>query len=141
MKRRNTLFLTAIASFVLCSALAWGQAAPHFIKVSVPFEFSINGKLFPAGDYVLACTPGQIQLRDRDTHALATLITHSVEAQSNPSKPKLVFIQVDGTPALARVWLQDSRSGYELARPKRSTMIARQRGDSINARASNGNLR
>ena len=103
------------------------QYAQRGMKVSVPFEFSVNGRIFPSGDYSFVRTgPNRLDLRDADFRVLASLITMSAESPLVSSRPKLVFSTENGGHALVRVWLDDEHSGYEFAQPKSNVALARQ---------------
>lgn len=130
MKNQSVRILTALGGIVLWLAgVGQAQIAPHHLKVSVPFEFSINDKLFPAGDYDLVCTPGQVELRDARSQVLATAISHSVQAPNRAFSPELVFITDSGVRELRQIWIGDPHNGYELPRPKPALAMARQRSN------------
>jgi hypothetical protein len=103
------------------------QLAAHYVKVSIPFNFTVGDKSFPGGEYSLACTPGLVDLRDAQAHVVASIITHSVESLEGPAAPKLVFTTDEGGHALKQVWMENDRYGYELAPSKAATAMARQR--------------
>ena len=128
MSNRNVRILTALSFAVLWLAgVVQAQYAPHYVKVSIPFAFTAGDKSFPGGEYSLACTPGHIDLRDAQTHVVATIITHSVESLDSPAVPKLVFATDEGGHALKQVWAGNGPYGYELAPSKAATALAKQR--------------
>lgn len=128
MKNQIVRILTALGGIVLWLAgVGQAQIAPHHLKVSVPFEFSINDKVFPAGSYDLVCTPGQIELRDARSQVLATAISHSVQAPNDSFSPELVFATDSGVHELRQIWIGDPHNGYELPRSKAAIAMARQR--------------
>ncbi|MBZ5681212.1 MAG: hypothetical protein LAO24_14020 [Acidobacteriia bacterium] len=128
MNHRNVRILTVLSFAVLWLAgVAEAQYAPHYVKVSIPFDFTVGDKSFPGGEYSLACTPGRVELRDARTHVVTTIFTHSVESLDRPAAPKLVFSADAGGRALRQVWMENDRYGYELAPSKTATALARQR--------------
>lgn len=111
---------------LLLAGAATAQYEQRTFKVSTPFEFSVNDKVFPAGDYtVVRATPSRVELRDSQGRVLASVITHSVESQTAPRFSKLAFSTADGGHALTQIWLENERVGYELASPKTATIAAR----------------
>lgn len=128
MKALITRILTPLSLTVLLLAgVAAAQYEQRTFKVTTPFEFSVNDKVFHAGDYtVVRTTPSRLELRDSQGRVLAQVITHSVESRTAPRFSKLAFSTADGGHALIQVWLENERIGYELAPPKTATMAARQ---------------
>jgi hypothetical protein len=110
---------TLLASLLL-GVLAFGPAAQaqqlqRVIKVNIPFDFSVNGKAYPAGKYrVVSVAPAILQLRDADDHCLAVVLTNSVESLNAPETSKLHFYSDGGQYVLTEVWQEDSSIGQQL---------------------------
>jgi len=140
MTRHSVRVLTAIVSTVLCVAsVAQGQYVPHVVKANVPFEFTFRDKVFPPGDYVLACTPVAVELRNAQGEVVATEIPHSVQSRDTLRTPKLVFSTDTGSHVLSQIWPGTGQYGYELARSKSATLLAKQRASKPGAVAGGGN--
>lgn len=134
----------ALASLSLAVALLGGSARAQYemrmFKVMLPFTFDVDGKTFPAGEYIIVrIAPDRLQLRDSQGLTVALILTHSVQAASAPSTPKLEFTTVNGDYALTQVWLENQRIGYELASPKRATVIAKNHPQASKPVAGSGN--
>ena len=78
MKNSITSF---VASGLVSCALALGAATPSFaqstplVKADIPFAFQANGKLMPAGTYLISEENGSImRLSGTDKHAQALAI-------------------------------------------------------------------
>jgi hypothetical protein len=128
MNNQNIRVLTMLSFAVLWFAgVVEAQYVPHYVKVSIPFDFTVGDKSFPGGEYSLACTPGRVDLRDAHAHVVASIITHSVESLENPAASKLVFTTDEGSHALKQVWTENDRYGYELPPSKAATALAKQR--------------
>ncbi|HET9407342.1 MAG TPA: hypothetical protein VFO39_08900 [Candidatus Sulfotelmatobacter sp.] len=143
MHYRGVRVLTVLLAAVLSlggKGLAQ-NVAYRFIRVNVPFDFTVDQKPFRAGDYMLACAANTIELRDSQGHTIASVYPHSVQAQSNPNRPKLVFNTVGGGRELWQVWTEDSRYGYELAAPRPELMVAKQHRVSASPIKTGGNQR
>lgn len=131
MNRQNVRILTLLSLFVMWAASAMqAQYTPHYLKVSIPFEFSAIGKSFPAGTYSLVCTPGMVELRDSESRVVVSAISHSVQSAKGIRGPRVVFETENGIHTLRQVWVADPLYGYELARSQPATAIARQGTDS-----------
>ena len=137
MTRHMTRLVTALLGTVLCSAvIAQAQYVPHSVTVNIPFEFSFRDQMFPAGDYIVVCTPLKIELRNAQQRSLATAIPHAVES-GNLLETKLVFASDDGIHVLRQIWPGGSRYGYEFAPSRSATLLAKQHAKSP-AAASGG---
>jgi hypothetical protein len=138
MRRQSILVLTALVGVVLSFAGALqAQYVPHYVKVSIPFEFAVGGKVLPAGDYKLVCTPDEIELRDARGQSVASAVHHSVRTADTTVSPKLVFVSEDGGHALRQVWPGETSSGYELA-PFHPVVALAKRGSRTAVQAGGG---
>ena len=140
MARLGVRVLMAIVGSVLgVASVAQGQYAPHRVKADVPFEFTFRDKVFPAGGYVLACTPVAVQLRNAQGEIVATEVAHSVISRDALWTPKLVFSTGTGSHVLSQIWPGAGQSGYELAPSKSASLLAKQRVSNPGAVAGGGN--
>ena len=140
MAGRSVRALTAIVGSVLWVAgVAQGQYVPHVVKAHVPFEFTFRDKVFPPGNYVLACTPLAVELRNPQGETVATEIPHSVTSREALRTPKLVFSTDTGSPVLSQIWPEAGQYGYELAPSKSAILLAKQRVSKSGAIAGGGN--
>ena len=119
------------------AGVARGQHVPHKVKANVPFEFTFRDKAFPPGNYVLACTPVAVQLRNAQGEVVATQIPHSVIASHALRTPKLVFSSDTGSHVLSQIWPEAGQSGYELAPSKSASFLAKQRASQPGAGGGN----
>jgi hypothetical protein len=138
MRNQTLRVITVLVGTVLSFTGAMqAQYVPHFVKVTVPFEFTVGNKLLPAGDYNLACTPNQIELRDAGGKVVASAIHHSVRTADTRIPPKLVFATEGGGHALRQIWPGSTNYGYELA-PWSPTMVMAQHRSNPPAQPSGG---
>lgn len=133
--------LTALSVGVLLSAgQAYAQFVPRFIQVSIPFDFTVGEKAFPAGEYTLvSMAQHRVDLRDSRRHVLASLITHSVQSLDESGSTKLQFSTAGGGHALRQVWIKGELIGDELEVPKRHIHVAQRNLHKSAEIASGGN--
>jgi hypothetical protein len=137
MRKQSILALTALVGVVLSFAgVMRAQYVPHYVKVSVPFEFAVGEKVLPAGDYKIVCTPSEIELRDARGQVMASVVYHSVRTAGAVS-PKLVFVSKGGGHTLWQVWPGETSYGYELA-PFNSVLVLARRHSRPAAQAGGG---
>jgi hypothetical protein len=116
MRKQTLRVMTVLVGAVLSFAGAMqAQYVPHYVKVTVPFEFTVGNKLLPAGDYKFVCTPNHLELRDAGGKVVALTVHHSVQSADTPIPPRLVFATGGGGHALRQVWPGSTNYGYELA--------------------------
>jgi hypothetical protein len=126
MKRLTSRMLTLLLiAVLLLGGIARAQYVTHIVQVKVPFEFTVNEKVFPAGEYSIVRTaPSRLDLRDVRGYVLLSLITHSVQSREQSASTKLQFSTEGGGHALTQVWIKGDRIGNELAAPKKATVLA-----------------
>jgi hypothetical protein len=124
MNHRNVRMLTALSIAVLWLPTAHAQYPSMVVKVNIPFNFSVNNKPFPSGEYSVLCTPVRLDLRDSQAHVVASLFTHRVESLESAAETKLQF-STDGGYALIRLWIHGERIGYELSPSKTAAALAK----------------
>jgi len=140
MRKQSILVLTALVGVVLSFAGAMqAQYVPHYVQVSVPFEFTIGNKLLPAGQYKLVCTPDDIQFRDARGQVVASAVHHSVRTADTTVSPKLVFVNEDGGHALRQVWPGETSYGYELAPLSPGAALATRPSQTVGQAGGGGN--
>jgi hypothetical protein len=84
--------LTVVSLAVLLLSPACGQYVQRIIKVTTPFEFTVDGKSFPAGECSIVClAPNRLDLRDSQSRVIVSPITHSVESRESNAATKLGF--------------------------------------------------
>jgi hypothetical protein len=135
--RIATILLPAV---LLLAGTAHGQSAQHTMKVTVPFEFIVGDKVFPAGEYSIVRTaPDLLDVRDSRDHVLALLVTHcALSPNDKPGSPRLTFLTVAGQHVLTQVWMESSRIGYELPLPKPDFVVAKHRSPAPTQTTSSG---
>ena len=82
----------AIALFAASSLAAAGNlsAQDHMVKANIPFDFTLNNNVLPAGTYTISSlSPNAIQIRNVNGHAAELSLVQNDEKRSKT--PVLVF--------------------------------------------------
>jgi len=126
--KSSGVVLTILAAAVLLVASAHAQFAPMMLKASVPFEFSVGKKSYPAGDYLIQRTgPNTLSLRSAEGQFLAVIQTGPVQSLNQRASSVLRFRTVGGRHVLEQVWQSGTTLGYQLGVPRqRTTAVATQ---------------
>ena len=84
--------IIAIALFAASSLSAAGNlsAQEHLVKANIPFDFTVNNNVLPAGTYTISSlSPNAIQIRNVNGHAAELSLVQNDEKRSKT--PVLVF--------------------------------------------------
>jgi hypothetical protein len=120
---RFMLFVAAVLAF---SAAAYAQQP--YVRASVPFNFMVGDKLYPAGDYsIVKIAQGSpvLQISNHsDSHSTLVLTTTCSVPANKAGQTKLVFERIAGKYFLQQIWTERSDAGRQLRRigPKETTL-------------------
>ena len=111
---------------MLLAGIGQAQYVPRVTNVKVPFDFTVQGKAFTAGEYTVVRTgPNRISLRDARFNMVATLLTIPVSANKITYQPKLDFYTGNAGHELLRVWFEDDDFGNEVPGAKSNQLITK----------------
>lgn len=119
--------LSVLALFLVASAVNAQQTA---VSATIPFNFVVGDRSYPAGDYVLQSNGPVLRVTDGDKMLLDTIMSNSCE-QVLPSKDtKLVFHSMGGYYFLEQIWVAGRTSGRELPKSHTETRLAKNHAES-----------
>jgi len=114
--------ITALALFIAASFITAGKAIAqdYAVRATIPFNFTVNGRLLPAGNYTLGTditSPNILKVRER------TLRAHAMVAAmpSQPAKQKanvLVFHKYGSQYFLSEIRSEESAINMKLLTSK-----------------------
>jgi hypothetical protein len=97
--------ITALAFFTIAGFLTAGHALAqqHEVRATVPFDFTVGGKLLPSGNYTInSVSNGGIEIRSREQHiAVLALAFPTVEQSAKGNE--LVFEKHAGEYSLREI--------------------------------------
>ena len=114
-------FRLPVASAVLLAVAALSAYAqsPAALRVSVPFQFSINNTAMPAGEYSISragLSDGRLlALRSSDNRHTVLFAGNAAALASAAQQSSLVFNHNDNNYVLAGIWWAGYTSGVKLA--------------------------
>lgn len=99
MKRALCLF-----SILFALAVLPVLAQDHLLNVAIPFDFTVRGKVMPAGEYLVArLTPSGAWMLKSNEGAGGITFLVSVENYGLREQPKLLFRRYGGENFLAQI--------------------------------------
>lgn len=130
MKKQSFVIIAAIA-FVFGIGTVSASAQGQVLRADIPFEFSVGGKVLPAGEYLVKLpeTAGaqviSFNKQDGDAHALT--LTNQVDSKGAKTANEIVFVRSGDRYLLYQVYTQGRETGLEVLKSKRlaGTELAR----------------
>lgn len=125
MKRQ--LLTMGVLVLLLVAGGAYAQTVG--LKTNVPFDFVVNGKTMPAGEYSIRSVgmdSGAAMLLAKTTsNEKIIIVPHAVESGTPEVESRLVFHRYGDVYFLRQIWRQGDTSGREVAQSSRETELAR----------------
>ena len=120
---RFMLFVAAVLAF---STAAYAQQP--ITRATVPFNFVVGDKLYPAGDYSVANisigSPILQITNHNDARSGLALTTACSVPKGKGGQTQLVFARVGGVYFLHQIWVAGSQAGRELRPTPKETTLA-----------------
>jgi hypothetical protein len=137
MMKKKVLSLMATCSLLtLVAATAHAQLPGTALRASIPFEFSVRGRVLPAGDYEIkrmTDQPDGLEIFSlSDKHKLALFETDPVMARNPNRRSEITFHRYGDSYFLFEVFAGGEQTGRELP-------LSRQEKGLRSEMASNGN--
>jgi hypothetical protein len=128
--KKQAYSIIAIASLLIVSSVApaYAQSGAK-MKATIPFDFALNDKTIPAGDYIVEPVQfgSQLALRMRDVngHTTATVPTRPVQASEFQAEARLVFHRYGDQYFLSEAWTAGERTGHEITKSRAEAELAK----------------
>ena len=101
------------------AATAYAQMPGTALRATIPFDFSVRGKILPAGEYEITQindSPEGLVIRNvNDKHDHVMFETESVEPRTIPTRDEIVFHRYGDSYFLSEVLTAGEETGRELA--------------------------
>jgi hypothetical protein len=106
------------------------QSSFLFVRMRIPFEFTIGHKTLPPGDYIVKRSDSAISemllVSSVDGGSGTYVITKNVQAKARQSESKLIFHRYGGQYFLSQVWTAGDSAGRELPKSGRESAVDRE---------------
>lgn len=123
MKTNLKLNASIIGVLFLLLSISVNAQSRNALEVNIPFEFTVAGDVFEAGDYVIERLNPQKEsmliLKAADGDGKKVFLTHKVKAEEAVDSPNLVFVKIDETFFLSQIWSSPNGNGLELLKSKK----------------------
>ena len=112
---KNSMLIVATLSLL---AIGGGTSAraqvTDTIEADVPFDFTVNNKLVPAGHYTVKrvdWNPGIMELRAANDRVVKVFLTEDAEISKDPKRSELLFDRIGDQYFLSRIFEEGNRFG------------------------------
>lgn len=124
MKKQTLLLGLGV---LLIGTLAYAQ--DFNMKVSVPFDFVVNGTTLPSGEYSVQRLQigNAISIRKADHSAKVLALGMRCESRKTSETSKLVFNRYGNHYFLAQIWVAGNNAGEQIPKTRLETEIAQNR--------------
>ncbi|MBI4892038.1 MAG: hypothetical protein HY821_15540 [Acidobacteria bacterium] len=97
--------LAAAAAMAMALGVAAADLAAGTTRAMVPFEFVVNGRTMPAGEYLITApnAAGIVSVRAAGSSAAALAVGYRMDGSARQGAPELVFVKKAGKLHLSQV--------------------------------------
>ncbi|HEY3025040.1 MAG TPA: hypothetical protein VGJ55_02690 [Pyrinomonadaceae bacterium] len=121
--------ITMIGALIILSAVSGRAQAGAGFTVVVPFDFSVSGKVLPAGEYIVARSQPfneGFKISAKEGSAGAFLQTLPVQKIENEVRTKVVFKRYGNEYFLSQIWISGRNTGRELRKSRQERALERE---------------
>ena len=122
--------LTCSLLTVVVAATAYAQLPGTAVRATIPFDFSVRGKILPAGDYEIrriTDEPGGLIISSlNDKHERILFDTAPVQARRITSRAEIIFQRYGDSYFLSEVFAGGLQTGRELFPSHEERMLKRE---------------
>src|ERR1700737_4884146 len=116
MKKQTLIYASICLVIGLAMVPAYAQAAN--VKAKVPFNFTVMGKPFPAGDYMMLASPHELKIKDAYGKIVAMALANDVSARSADRNDQIIFHCYGDRCFVAEVWFSAQENGLQLLKSR-----------------------
>jgi len=124
--KRQMFVLVGVLALLLAGGSAYAQSVR--VTANVPFDFIVNGKTMPAGQYYIstvdAADASALLIRSPQPKSNLMVLSQSVQSLKASADTKLVFHQYGTRYFLSEIWVHGEQSGRQLQKASRENEMA-----------------
>jgi hypothetical protein len=122
--KRQTL---AVAMLCLAIGLAVTPAGAQSggVQAKIPFNFTVAGKVFPAGAYVMIVGSRNVNIQDAYGRKIAMVLANEISGKSAGVNGQIVFHCYVERCFLSEVWSPNRENGRQLLTPRSEADLAK----------------
>jgi hypothetical protein len=110
--KKETLCVASLCLVIALVAPAYAQKGG--VQAKVPFNFTVAGKTFPAGEYTMIVGSHQVIIRDSDGRKIAMVLANEISGRSTGANGQIIFHCYSEHCFLSEVWSPIHENGRQL---------------------------
>ena len=120
---KNIRFILTVIAALLTMATA-AQAQHTKVSATIPFNFVVGDRAYPAGDYAFTNSGVVLQINNAGQTGTQMLLSQSCERARPSETTKLVFQKMGDYYFLQQIWVEGNSSGRELPKSRTEVRLA-----------------
>jgi hypothetical protein len=120
---KNIRFILTVIAALLTMATA-AQAQHTKVSATIPFNFVVGDRAYPAGDYSFTNSGVVLQINNAGQTGTEMLLSQSCERARPSETTKLVFQKMGGYYFLQQIWVAGNSRGRELPISRTEIQVA-----------------
>ena len=114
---------------LIAAASVHAQLPGTELRANIPFDFSVRGKMFPAGEYVIkrfSDAPDGLMISGVNNRHYEMFETESVEARKAPNRGEIIFHRYGNSYFLSEIFAGGEQTGRELQVSRQERILKRE---------------
>lgn len=118
--------LLLVGLWVLAGMVTSAHAQQSAVTVRVPFNFVVEGKALPAGEYAISSIRDRVIIQNSQGRTMAMLLSNAVSGHSSTGNGQVVFRCYASQCFLSQLWSPIENTGHQV-QVSRQELLARKR--------------
>jgi hypothetical protein len=119
---KNLRSILAALAVLIMAAAAHAQQAT--LSATVPFNFVVGDRTYPAGDYLFRNSEPVLKITNPEQGKTEMTLSHACESLRPSADSRLVFDRMGGYFFLRQIWVAGNSDGRELPRTRTEIRLA-----------------
>ena len=117
-----------VASLCVAIGLAVGPAYAQRggVQATIPFNFAVSGKTFPAGKYTMIAGSHQVRIEDAKGRPIAMVLANDISGRSAGANGQIIFHCYNDRCFLSELWSPARENGRQLLTSRTEADLARE---------------
>ncbi len=120
---KNLRSIVAALAVLLMATAAHAQHTK--VSATVPFNFVVGDRAYPAGDYVFSNNDAVLNITNTEQAKSEMALSIPCQHATPSADTKLVFDSMGGNYFLRQIWIEGNTSGRELPRSHTEVRLAK----------------
>lgn len=121
---KKQILMTICLAFALAALPAYAQSGG--VRAKVPFRFTVNGKILPAGEYTMTANAHLLKIQDDHGRPVAIVLADYISGGSPGENGEIIFHCYRDLCLLSEIWSPVKGDGRKLDTSRREAELAKE---------------